>query len=147
MRVGIDGRELQRDRRTGIGRYALEVVTAASRRGWTVTLYGDGGTRRDLGLPGVTVRSLVAPATAWWDQVTLPRALREDRAAVFLSPYYKTPLHLQPALRFLGWEQGSLPESELAAAENFSVPLWPGMDQAIQERVVDVVRSAVGARV
>ena len=92
MRVGIDGRELQRDRRTGIGRYALEVVTAASRRGWTVTLYGDGGTRRDLGLPGVTVRSLVAPATAWWDQVTLPRALREDRAAVFLSPYYKTPL-------------------------------------------------------
>jgi glycosyltransferase involved in cell wall biosynthesis len=92
MRLGIDGRELQRDRRTGIARYALEVVRAASRRGWTVTVYGDGDTRGDLELPGVTVRALAAPATTWWDQVTLPRALREDGAAVFLSPYYKTPL-------------------------------------------------------
>jgi glycosyltransferase involved in cell wall biosynthesis len=92
MHLGIDGRELQRDRRTGIARYALEVVRAASRRGWTVSVYGDHATRRDLGLPGVTVRPLAAPVTAWWDQVTLPRALREDRAAVLLSPYYKTPL-------------------------------------------------------
>ena len=61
--------------------------------------------------------------------------------------YYTTPLHLQPALRFLGWERGSLAETERAAAENFSVPLWPGIAPAIQERVVDVVRSAVGVRV
>jgi len=68
-------------------------------------------------------------------------------AEIASATYYKTPLHLQPALRFLGCESGSLPETERAAAENFSVPLWPGIDLAIQERVVDVVRSAVGVRV
>jgi dTDP-4-amino-4,6-dideoxygalactose transaminase len=60
------------------------------------------------------------------------------------AEYYLPPLHLQPALRHLGWEEGSLPETERAAAENFSVPLWAGITQEQQERVVDVVRSVVG---
>jgi dTDP-4-amino-4,6-dideoxygalactose transaminase len=60
------------------------------------------------------------------------------------ATYYVTPLHLQPALRFLGNEPGSLPETERAARENFSVPLWPTISVEQQERVVDVVRSAVG---
>jgi dTDP-4-amino-4,6-dideoxygalactose transaminase len=71
-------------------------------------------------------------------------ALRE--AEIGTATYYVTPLHLQPALKFLGWEPGSLPETERVARENFSVPLWPGMPVEAQERVVEVVRSAVGAR-
>ena len=66
-------------------------------------------------------------------------------AGIASATYYTTPLHLQPALRFLGWEPGSLPETERAARENFSVPLWPGIPVEAQERVVDTVRSAVGA--
>jgi dTDP-4-amino-4,6-dideoxygalactose transaminase len=66
-------------------------------------------------------------------------------AGIGTATYYVTPLHLQPALRFLGYEPGSLPETERVAAENFSVPLWPGMPVEAQERVVDVVRSAVGS--
>src|SRR3954469_1910618 len=69
-------------------------------------------------------------------------ALKE--AGIGTATYYVTPLHLQPALRFLGNEPGSLPETERAAGENFSVPLWPGMPADAQERVVEVVRSAVG---
>jgi dTDP-4-amino-4,6-dideoxygalactose transaminase len=65
-------------------------------------------------------------------------------AGIGTATYYVTPLHLQPALRFLGNEPGSLPETERVARENFSVPLWPGMPVEAQERVVDVVRSAVG---
>ncbi len=60
------------------------------------------------------------------------------------ATYYTTPLHLQPALRFLGYEPGSLPETEAVAEVNFSVPLWPGIPVEAQERVVDVVRTAVG---
>jgi dTDP-4-amino-4,6-dideoxygalactose transaminase len=56
--------------------------------------------------------------------------------------YYTTPLHLQPALRFLGWVEGSLPHTEQLARENFSVPLWAGIDRKTQERVVEVVRAA-----
>jgi dTDP-4-amino-4,6-dideoxygalactose transaminase len=68
-------------------------------------------------------------------------------AGIGTATYYVTPLHLQPALRFLGWERGSLPETERVAGENFSVPLWPGMPVEAQERVVDVVRTAVGVGV
>jgi len=78
------------------------------------------------------------------DRDRIRAALRD--AEIASATYYTTPLHLQPALRFVGYEPGSLPETERAATENFSVPLWPGIDAAVQERVVDVVRSAVGVR-
>jgi dTDP-4-amino-4,6-dideoxygalactose transaminase len=64
-------------------------------------------------------------------------------AEIGTAAYYTTPLHLQPALRYLGYEPGTLPETERAGAENFSVPLWAGIDAATQERVVDVVRKSV----
>lgn len=69
-------------------------------------------------------------------------ALTEEGIAS--AVYYTTPLHLQPALRHLGYEPGALPVTEQVAADNFSVPLWPGIPVEAQERVVDVVRSAVG---
>lgn len=65
-------------------------------------------------------------------------------AEIASATYYTTPLHLQASLRYLGNEAGSLPETERVAADNFSVPLWPGMPAEAQERVVEVVRSAVG---
>ena len=72
-------------------------------------------------------------------------ALRE--AGIGTNVYYLPPLHLQPALRSLGWSEGDLPETERAAAENFSLPLWAGITAEQQERVAGVVREAVGARV
>ena len=65
-------------------------------------------------------------------------------AGIGNAQYYLPPLHLQPALRYLGYEAGSLPETERAAAENFSVPLWAGISDEQQERVVETVRAAVG---
>ena len=59
------------------------------------------------------------------------------------ASYYVTPLHLQPALRYLGWSEGSLPETELAARENLALPMWAGIDAETQERVVAAVRDAV----
>jgi dTDP-4-amino-4,6-dideoxygalactose transaminase len=70
-----------------------------------------------------------------------------EEAGIGCASYYVTPLHLQPALAYLGYEPGSLPETERAARENLSLPLWPGIEPAAQERVVEVVRSAVRERV
>ena len=67
-----------------------------------------------------------------------------DAAGVASAAYYTTPLHLQPALAYLGYTPGSLPETERAARENLALPLWAGIDEAAQERVVDAVRAAVG---
>ena len=72
-------------------------------------------------------------------------ALRE--VEIGCATYYLPPLHLQPALSYLGYAEGSLPETEKLARENFSVPLWAGVTAEQQERVVSVVRAAVGAPV
>jgi dTDP-4-amino-4,6-dideoxygalactose transaminase len=66
------------------------------------------------------------------------------RAGIACASYYATPLHLQPALAYLGVPAGSLPETERAAAENLALPLWAGISREQQERVVEAVRSAVG---
>jgi dTDP-3-amino-3,4,6-trideoxy-alpha-D-glucose transaminase len=67
-------------------------------------------------------------------------ALKE--AEIGSAVYYTTPLHLQPALAYLGYSAGSLPVTEQLGRENFSVPLWAGIDSATQERVVSVVQAA-----
>jgi dTDP-3-amino-3,4,6-trideoxy-alpha-D-glucose transaminase len=69
------------------------------------------------------------------------RAALKD-AGIASAVYYTTPLHLQPALSYLGYAHGSLPVTEQLGRENFSVPLWAGIDAATQERVVSVVQAA-----
>ena len=74
--------------------------------------------------------------------------LREALASAGIgnASYYVVPLHLQPALRYLGWTEGSLPETEKAAAENLALPMWAGIPAEAQERVVSVIREAAAVR-
>jgi dTDP-4-amino-4,6-dideoxygalactose transaminase len=81
------------------------------------------------------------------------RSPERDRLASALSAagianasYYVTPMHLQPALRYLGYSEGSLPETERAARENLALPLWAGIPVETQERVVTVIREAAAVR-
>ena len=67
-----------------------------------------------------------------------------EAAGIASASYYVTPLHRQPALLHLGYEPGSLPETERAAAENVALPMWGTIDAETQERVVETVRSALG---
>jgi dTDP-4-amino-4,6-dideoxygalactose transaminase len=71
-------------------------------------------------------------------------ALKE--AGISSASYYVTPLHLQPAMRYLGYEAGSLPETERAAAENLAIPLWGTIGADVQEQVVAAVLAATRAR-
>jgi dTDP-4-amino-4,6-dideoxygalactose transaminase len=70
----------------------------------------------------------------------LAEALRA--AEIASASYYVTPLHLQPALRYLGYEAGAFPETERAAADNLALPLWAGIPAEVQERVVATIRQA-----
>ena len=74
--------------------------------------------------------------------------LREALTAAEIgnAAYYVTPLHLQAALRYLGWSEGSLPETERAARENLALPMWAGIPAETQERVVSVIREAAAVR-
>ena len=76
------------------------------------------------------------------DRDRISAALTE--AGIASAAYYVTPLHLQPAMRQLGYERGSLPETERAAAENLALPMWGGIGADVQERVVASVLAAAG---
>jgi dTDP-4-amino-4,6-dideoxygalactose transaminase len=70
----------------------------------------------------------------------LSRALAE--AEIGHQAYYRPPLHLQPAFRYLGYAEGHLPETERASRENLCLPLWAGITGEQQAEVVAVVQRA-----
>ena len=70
----------------------------------------------------------------------LAEALRD--AEIGHASFYTTPLHLQPALRYLGYSEGDLPETEKAARENLCLPLWAGISEEQQAEVASVLKTA-----
>jgi dTDP-4-amino-4,6-dideoxygalactose transaminase len=67
--------------------------------------------------------------------------LRE--AGVETMVYYPVPLHLQKVHAFMGLREGAFPESERAAREVLSIPMYPELTPEIQQRVIDAVRLCV----
>ena len=60
------------------------------------------------------------------------------------SIYYPLPLHRQPCFEYLGYTRGSMPESERAAAEVLSLPVFPELTRSQLDEVVDGIRSYFG---
>jgi len=94
MRVGIDGRELQKDRMTGIGRYLLNFLSHALsiKPEWEFIIFGNQNTNIDL--ESSNLRKIFVPEhiTLWWDQVQLPYHIEKEKIDLFFSPYYKAPI-------------------------------------------------------
>jgi dTDP-4-amino-4,6-dideoxygalactose transaminase len=65
-----------------------------------------------------------------------------EAADIGFAVYYQPPLHLQPALRYLGYSEGDFPETEQASRENLCLPLWAGITEEQQETVVSVLKRA-----
>jgi dTDP-4-amino-4,6-dideoxygalactose transaminase len=58
--------------------------------------------------------------------------------------YYPLPLHLQPCFSYLGLKAGAFPESERAAAEVLSLPIYPELTASQLDEVASAVRSFYG---
>ncbi|NQW45436.1 MAG: DegT/DnrJ/EryC1/StrS family aminotransferase [Deltaproteobacteria bacterium] len=55
------------------------------------------------------------------------------------SVYYPIPCHLQKAISTLGYKKGDFPNSELAADEVLSLPIFPGITEAEQDYVIKTI--------
>ncbi|HET6701613.1 MAG TPA: DegT/DnrJ/EryC1/StrS family aminotransferase [Gemmatimonadaceae bacterium] len=85
-----------------------------------------------------------------FNQYTI-RAERRDQLAAHLKKkgigtkvYYPLPLHLQPCFAHLAYKQGSHPESERAAAEVISLPIFPELTRAQLDETIEGIRSFYG---
>jgi dTDP-4-amino-4,6-dideoxygalactose transaminase len=60
-------------------------------------------------------------------------------AGVHAGIHYPLPIHALPAFRWLGLGPGSFPVAERLSQEILSLPIYPGITTAQQERVVEVL--------
>jgi dTDP-4-amino-4,6-dideoxygalactose transaminase len=61
------------------------------------------------------------------------------RQGIGAQVHYPLPAHLQPAYADLGFGPGSLPETEQAAREVLSLPLYPEMGFEVVEKVAEII--------
>jgi dTDP-4-amino-4,6-dideoxygalactose transaminase len=80
-----------------------------------------------------------------WHQYVI-RTKRRDGLRQFLTErkisseiYYPVPLHLQDALKNLGYAEGSFPEAERAAREVLALPIFPELREDEQQTVVAAI--------
>ena len=94
---------------------------------------------------GVVLPREVARAKHAWHQYVI-RVTRRDALREFLTArqigseiFYPIPLHMQEALKGLGYKEGDFPEAERAAREVLALPMFPELREDEQEAVVGAV--------
>jgi dTDP-4-amino-4,6-dideoxygalactose transaminase len=90
-------------------------------------------------------------ATSVWAQYTIRlKSGRRDALAATLKAqgiptaiYYTKPLHKQPAYRDFPLADGGVPVSEQLSAEVISLPMHAYLEEPVQDRVIEAVKSAL----
>ena len=101
-------------------------------------------------LGDVTVPYVEPANTSIFNQYTIRVADRDGLKAhltakgIGTSVYYPLPLHLQACFGYLGYREGQCPESERAAKEVLSIPIFPELTTSQLDEVIDAVRSYYG---
>ena len=100
-------------------------------------------------LPGVVTPQVPDGCEHVYHQYTI-RVPGRDRVREFLAGrgiasgvYYPVPVHLQPLYAGLGHKRGDLPESERAADEVLSLPVYPELTSEQIARVAEAVAAAL----
>jgi dTDP-4-amino-4,6-dideoxygalactose transaminase len=94
---------------------------------------------------GVVLPHEVAGSRHVWHQYVI-RTPRRDALRDFLTErkigsqiYYPIPIHLQDALKGLGYKAGDFPEAERAAHEVLALPIFPELREDEQKTVVAAI--------
>jgi len=72
--------------------------------------------------------------------------LQEQLTAVGIQTgiHYPIPCHLQPAYRYLGYQQGDFPNAETLCEEIVSLPMYPGISEEQIDIVVEQITAIIG---
>ena len=99
------------------------------------------------GIDGICTPTIDPRNESIFNQYTIRAQRRDDLQAhlkgkgIGTAIYYPLPLHLQPCFAYLGYREGSCPESERASNEVLSLPIYPELTRSQLDEVVDAVRS------
>ena len=66
-----------------------------------------------------------------------------EKAGIASMIYYPIPLHLQKLYAHLPYKKGQLPNTELAAEQVLSLPMYPELTEAQTTRITDTVVKAL----
>lgn len=96
-----------------------------------------------------TIRVLGSTTASTDDQPNLRDLVRQSlqNQGIISMIYYPIPLHLQTVYRSLGYAPGSLPNTELMAHQVLSLPMFPELTAAEQERVVYALKESLVEKV
>ncbi|QGV78472.1 DegT/DnrJ/EryC1/StrS family aminotransferase [Streptomyces ficellus] len=64
---------------------------------------------------------------------------------ISLNISYPWPVHTMSGFEHLGWPKGSLPVTERLAGEIFSLPMYPSLPEAVQEKTIAALRDVLAA--
>ena len=94
---------------------------------------------------GVVLPHQVLETRHVWHQYVI-RTPRRDDLRAFLTErkigseiYYPVPLHMQEALKPLGYKEGDFPEAERASREVLALPIFPELREDEQQTVVSAI--------
>jgi dTDP-4-amino-4,6-dideoxygalactose transaminase len=101
-------------------------------------------------VPEITTPKVEAENQSIFNQYTIRTPRRDELQAhlkakgIGTAVYYPLPLHLQQCFAYLGHKEGQFPESERAAREVLSLPIFPELTSSQLDEVSGTIRAFFG---
>lgn len=142
MRIGIDVRELEKGRMTGIGRYLLNFLAYVAENDTDneYILFGNQRTSFTSRVPRIRLKIIPELLTLFWDQIVLPYQIRKEGIDLFYSPYYKGPIFTSAKLVITIHDILPLLPSPNKTIRSAVLRLWYSVMARGAERIITVSR-------
>ncbi|MFH1655625.1 MAG: glycosyltransferase family 1 protein [Candidatus Omnitrophota bacterium] len=94
MRIGIDIRELEKNKKTGMGRYLINFLNYINQfeHENEYILFANTDSRIPSLRSDIRIKVILEFSTIYWDQIILKNEIKKEKIDIFYSPFYKGPV-------------------------------------------------------